>query len=620
MSAPEQYGDRMICPLTGAIIPKRLDLNLQWRKQLVSVAESSRMNRRRILAACAKSPLFWLNAFGWTYRPKRVNPDGTEIALTGNLTHVPFITWKVQDEALLTLLDCIERGKDVLINKSRDMGASWLTIALIQWFWQFRGNTSFLELSRKESLVDRRGSMDSLFEKHRYLLRWQPNWMQPANVRDTYMHLENRDNGSVIDGESTNENAGQASRSTAILLDEFARVPNGEAIDLATADTTACRIFNSTPGPPNAQFTKIYRAKRAVIIELPWWRHPEKGKDARQIVDPDTGKVVWTSPWREQQKQRRSNRDVAQNIDMEHGRVGDMVFGAEEVAKHRETFARQPDLTGTLVFNADQSDSVKKAMLRKALRGSVPVLDVVYFSTEGATLPWRLWFDLIDGRPPQDDRYVFGCDISGGTGSSNSVCSVRSQKTGRILAKFWDAYTPPEAFAEIVAFAAAWFGGTKPPYIVFEKNGPGMQFGRKLLSLAYPAMYYQKNDTTDNSPTRRWGWHSSPSRKLLLVGEYREALKTGHTINHCHEALDEALDYVFDVSGRIVPGRSLREEGGANATHGDHVIADALTVLGAADLPSVIKEESLRAPFGSFADRRKRVVRARDREKQAWDR
>jgi len=615
----EQYGAQCLCPRTGLAIPKELGANLRWRKQLLASAESSPSARRQIISACHKSSLFWLNAFGWTYRPKHVNERGVEVALSDSATHAPFVTWKVQDDALLTLQDCIERGKDVLINKSRDMGASWLGIAMIQWFWQFRGSTTFLELSRKESLVDRRGSMDSLFEKHRYLLRWQPNWLSPANVRDTYMHLENRDNGSVIDGESTNDNAGQASRATAILLDEFARVANGEAIDLATADTTACRIFNSTPGLPNAQFTRIYRQKRAVIIEMPWWRHPEKGRGAKQEVDTATGKVVWTSPWREQQKARRSKRDLAQNIDMEHGRVGDMVFDADEIARHREAFARRPDAQGTIRFNDELPDAEKRSLLRKLFRTPALVLDSVSFSPLGGSLPWRLWVDLVEGRPPQGDRYVFGVDISGGTGSSNSVCTVKSHKTGAIIAKYWDAHTPPEAFAEQVAFAAAWVGGRKPPYIVLEKNGPGMQFGKKLIDLGYPSLYYQRNDSTKNADqTKRWGWHASSQRKELLVGQYREALKTGKIINPCEESLDEALDYIFDDAGRVVPGRSNKDDGGARSAHGDHVIADALTVLGSADLPEEVSDDVRHAPWGSYIDRRIRSVR-RNKERKVWE-
>lgn len=666
LAAIEQYDEQMLCPVTGLRIPKRMDLNIAWRKSVLSACETSGETRNKVYAACSKSILYWINLFGMTHRPKKVGPDGKEVALTGPATNVPFITWKVQDEAILELVASIEggssgRGGDIAIDKARDMGATWLCLMTFLWYWLFRSGTTFLVLSRKEALVDRRGSMDSLFEKLRYALKWLPNWMQPANVRDTYMHLENKDNGSVIDGESTNENAGQASRSTATLLDEFARVPNGEAIDTATADTTACRVFNSTPGSPTAHFTKIIRTKRCKIVQLPWWRHPEKGRGLFLIrpdekpISPKTGLPVdvvgngaklpkpagkedhkWVSPWYVVENERRKSlRNIAQNLDMEHGRVGDMVFDFDTIEKHRAAFAREASQIGTIRYNIDRSDRDKKAFLRSMIRGENKTgFRELYFSTMGGTLGWRLWATLLDyeipgtepnkfdktQRPDQDDRYVFGVDISAGTGASNSIISVKSHRTGKIVAKFWDAYTPPEALAEIAAYAAAWFGGQKPPYIVFEKNGPGMQFGRKLIDMGYSSIYYQSDDSKRGKvKTKRWGWHSSNQRKELLVGEYRDALSTGKIINPCHEALDEAIDYVFDDQARVIPGTVGQDESsGATATHGDHVIADALTVLGSADLPADVPAAPFREPFGSFAWRRSQRHK-QNAERKAWE-
>lgn len=641
----EQYGDQMLDPATGLVIPKRLDLNLQWRKRLLHAAESSVTTRRQLLNASAKSAIFWVNAFGWTYRPKKPDETGKEVALLGAATHVPFVTWKIQDIAITELVDAIKYGHDLAIDKARDMGATWICLVVIDWFWKFHPNSSFLMLSRKESLVDRRGSMDSLFEKLRYFNKWLPNWMQPNNVRDTYMHLENRDNGSVIDGESANPNAGQASRSTATLLDEFARVPDGEAIDTGTADTAACRIFNSTPGSPTSHFTKIIRAHRCKIISLPWWTHPDKGRGmfltegskvkgrgATLPIPSDKAGFKWVSPWYVFEDARRTVRNIAQNLDMEHGRVGDMVFDTETIEKHRRTFAREPDAAGIVRFDVELAMRQKREMLRNLYRGQdMRSIQTLYFSEQGASLPWRLWIPLVKyeyefgkekfiaKRPPQDDRYIFGVDISAGTGSSNSIVSVQSRKTGKIVAKFWDAYTSPEALAEIVAFSAAWFGGTKMPYVVFEKNGPGLQFGKKLIfDLAYPAIFYQNEDGKKGRvKTKRWGWHSNAQRKELLVGEYREALGTGKVINQCHEALDECVDYTFDDAGKITPGTGADEESGAMATHGDHVIADALTVLGSADLPAEVTQDDKKVPFGTHAQRRRDANRQRE-ERHAW--
>ena len=633
-SALYQYGRTMVDPFTGLTIPKDLSANLAWRKQLLKQANTSASIRRMLKSAAASSSIFWLNLFGWTFLQKSIDGAGEEKAVFGDMAHVPFVTWKVQDDALVELHRSIDHGRDVMIRKARDLGASWIVLSAFQHYWQFRPSSTFLELSRKEKLVDRPGDMDSLFEKHRYLMRWQPEWLRPARIVDNKLHLENRDIGTTLEGESTNENAGQASRKTAILLDEFARVERGEEIDLATADTSACRIFNSTPGGPNTHFARIYREMRAgtrkgTIIILPWWRHPAKGAGATRKPDPITGELKWTSPWYEIQLTRRSKRNVAQNLDMEDGKSGDLFFDPDEIEKHRKLYARPPVAEGNLLFDDEMGEAAKLALIRNAKfgkhaaeaqgRGQALTAQAIRFVGNGTRRPWRFWVPLIDGRPNQETRYILGVDISAGSGASNSVISVLDATSNMVVAKFWDAYTSPEDLAEVAAFAGVWFGGKQAPLLVFEKNGPGVIFGKKLIKLNYPNVYYQKTkENVTETATKRWGWASSPARKEMLLGEYREALKLGTIINPCEAALNEALDYVYDDSGRLEPGTFGAEEGGGKALHGDHVIADALLVEGKKSLPRTEPDPPARPPAGSFADRRKAWKNHADREKAAW--
>lgn len=609
---PSQYGDWMKDPLTGIVIPKTLQGNLAWRKKLLGNAASSGAMRRAMKAASAKSSIFWLNAFGWTFLQKKVGEKGQEISVSGPQSHIPFVTWEVQDKAILDLHDAIDHGHDALIHKSRDMGASWIVVAIFQWYFQFRPSTSFLEISRKEDLVDRRGDMDSLFEKHRYLMQRQPEWLRPSRLKDNSMHLENQDIGSSILGESTNENAGQASRKTAILLDEFARIREGEEIDLSTADTSACRIFNSTPQGPATHFSRIYKAMRAGIragklVILPWWMHPDKGQNAALTVVDGEQKV--RNEWYEAQTLRRSKRNMAQNIDGEHGKSGDAFFDFDEIEKHRKMFEREPMFAGNIKDVDDLTEDEFEAAIR---RGKPEPFAMVQ---HGGFNPWRFWMPLMDGRPNQNTHYVFGIDISNGSGASNSIITVLDHHTNMIVAKFWDAFTSPEELAKVASRAGLWFGGYKPPLIVFEKNGPGSTFGRKLMKVGYPNVYYQEVlDQKSREKTRKWGWHSSDTKKEILLGEYRDAIKQAAIINPCKEALDEALEYVYDSNGKIEPGSAGVEEGGGSALHGDHVIADALCQRGRADLPKTLPKEPHKIPKGSFAYRKKAWKDAKRRE------
>lgn len=612
-----QYADEMADPFTGLMIPKTLTANLAWRRRLLQDSLTSATTRRMVRKASASSPLFWINAFGWTFLQKDIDVAGHEQAVLGEGSHVPFITWKVQDEAILDVHDSILHGKPVLIRKSRDMGASWIVVALFQWFWQFRPSTTFLEISRKEALVDRRGDMDSLFEKHRYLLRWQPEWLRPQRIKDHKLNLENADIGSAIVGESTNESAGQASRKTAILLDEFARVQNGEEIDLATADTSACRIFLSTPQGPNTAYSRISRAMRSglrsgKIVEMMWYRHPKKAAGLAPSTLPDKLKRPYTSLWLADQEHKRSRKNIAMNIWAEDGDSGDMFFDSAEIESHRSIHARLPDMIGNVVFDEDLLEEAKKQIVQRK------DFSKLAFIQNGSRRPWRFWTTLVDGRPNQATRYVFACDISAGSGASNSVISVLDHSTNRIVAKWWDAFTSPEAMAEVAVFASIWFGGKDLPTLIFEKNGPGLIFGKKVISLGYPRVFYDViQDKRTKTTTTRWGWHSSTSKKEMLLGEYREALKTHKIINPCNEALTECLDYVYDASGRLEPGITGEEAQGGTALHGDHVIADALLILGRSKLPRADKETPALAPEGTYAFRRQQQDKQR-RERDPW--
>lgn len=620
----EQYGDFATCPITGLEIPKTVAGNIEWRNKLREEALKSEATRKAIKAACTSSFMYWVNAFGWTYHQKWVNEKGEEVAVTGEDSHVPFITWKIQDEAALQLIDAIETGNDTLIDKARDMGASWLVIAVFQWFWQFRPNSTFLELSRKEQYVDQRGNMDSLFEKHRYMLKMQPLWLRPKKVRDNTMLLENQDINSSIVGESTNESAGQAGRKTAILLDEFARIKNGEAIDLATADTSACRIFNSTVNGPATWYTRIYRDMRSGkrsgrILELPWEAHPEKGKDIRIIDVPitprnPTGRKA-ISPWYQLETAKRSSRNLAQNVDRDHGKSGDSFFDPSEIEQHRLAFQSEPTLEGNLRFDEDMTEDEKRGVV---LRSD---LDQIKFIESGIRLPWKIWGPLVAGRPVQTHSYVFGVDISMGSGASNSVITVLDHDSGIKVGEFADPFTTPEDLAWMVAMAGVWFGGKSgKPLLIWETNGPGSIFGKKIMTIGYAPIYYLKTEGVGSPRTTdRIGWNSSAARKEILLGEYRDALKNGRYINPSKESLDEALDYVYNEKGLLVPATAKSEQGGASATHGDRVVADALCELGRKEVPNIATEKP-RVPRDSYAAMRERHIARLKREKQAWSR
>jgi hypothetical protein len=586
--------------------------NLGWRKGLREQCENHPSIRRGVLASCRDSFLYWVNAFGFTYRQRFILPDGSTVPVTGHKAHVPMITWQVQDEAAEKIISGIRSGYGLNGEKSRDMGATWLVLFIFDWFFLFHEEQNFGVVSRKEMLVDSKGDMDSLFEKLRYVHNMLPKWMVP-NMSSRYMHLRNKECNSTIAGESTNTDVGRGGRKIAYLVDEAAAIDNGSEIENSLSQNTSCQVWISTPKGPNTQFHRRIKEKRGETFQLPWYRHPEKAVGAKQVFD-EFGRVRWTSPWYEYQVRTMSRKAVAQEIDCDHGQAGDMFFEHREIERHRRDHMASPVMRGDLAPITEMTEEDRLRVIRTF------DYDQFVFINMHRRAPWRFWCRLEDGRPPQHAQYVFGVDIANGAGSSNSVVSVLDVMSGKIVAKWWDAYTSPETLAILVATAGVWFGGLRPPaYVVHENNGPGGIFGRKMVKIGYPSIYYQRTETRSNKRTERWGFHTSKQSKEVLLGLYRDALAKDDIVNPCEESLDEAEDYIYSETGLLIPSILREESSGGRELHGDHVVADALTVIGR-DEQGKHREVAIRPRQGTFAYRRqkrKRMAR-RQREEESW--
>lgn len=617
--------DIWVCPKTGLSVPKRVFANIEWRLNLLRRAEKDEGFQAELYTAASQSLLFWINAFVWTYRLFKVNPDGTIHQCTSHEAHVPFVTWAIQNEHLIEIEKAIDKGYDLLTDKSRDMGATWDQLVTVYHKWLFEKDRSFLLLSKKEDCVDSTGKKGinnpadpgTLFGKLDYVSAWLPDWMLPLHTRTT-MHLVNLSNRSRIDGESANATAGSSDRRTAILLDEMAKMNEGESIKRSTRDVTACRLANSTPNGPGTAFSDWRLSGTVKVFVLAWWEHPEKGINRHIEADEITGKEQIVSPWYRNEEKIRTPKEMAIEVNMDHIGSGDNFFEISTIQKHRKAFATAPPVQKGFHIGFQPTTAIKQipSIIQRSL------LDVVEarFIQNG---PWEFYMHLIDGRPDQTLDFVFGIDIGKGMGASNSVISVGCIQTHRKIAEFASANFAPHDFAVLVAAACVWFGGSQRghrPFVIWEANGdPGIYFGRMFVgSLKYPSIYMDRhavNKLGDRKP-KQYGWHSSTDKKAELLGEYRRALDHGTYINPSTMALNEAETYVYLTGGQIGPASLQRESASARKTHGDRVIADALCHM-AMGGTKVRFAKPPDAPNSSFAKRfQKHQQKKRDRERK----
>jgi hypothetical protein len=236
------------------------------------------------LAVCAADVCHWVDTWCWTYDPRR---------LAGPF--VPFDLFPKQAEFLAWLAERERLQEGGLVEKSRDMGASFLCCAYALHGWLFREGYQVGFGSRKLEYVDQKGDPKSLFEKIRFMLQNLPAWMLPAGFRwrnhSSEARLINPASGATITGEG-GDNIGRGGRSSIYFVDEAAFIEHPELVDRALSQTTRVRIDVSTPNGPGNPFAEKRFSGRLPVFTFHWRDDPRKGeawyKAEKVRLDPVT--------------------------------------------------------------------------------------------------------------------------------------------------------------------------------------------------------------------------------------------------------------------------------------------------------------------------------------------
>lgn len=583
---------------------KDLSSNIRFRRRLVELSRGNEKLKNTLYSICCRDILFWVNVFCWTYDPRNLGNPGSAKHRRLPKT-IPFVTFDYQDDALRLIQWCIMNGVDGLIEKSRDMGASWIFVMAFDWFFLFRKMNTFLMVSRKEDLVDRKEDPDCLFWKLDYLHETMPQWLVPEIGRQK-LHFKNPVLGGTIDGESTTGDVGRGGRRTAIALDEFAAVPDDESMAVinSTNDATDCRIFNSTPkGVGNAYHMQTKRDD-IVRIRMHWSQHPHKAvglyycEPGKCPIHPEGGHPH--SKWYDRECRRRGWNSVAiaQELDIDYSRAGGTFFSNPLIDELITSSTRG------YAFEGDMEHDAALAVPGGFVRAG------------GGNL--RLWVTPDQSHNVPFGEYIIGCDISEGTGASFSCASIANVRTGEKVGEYWNPLLKPYQFAAFVVSLARRFVDDRgnPAYLIWEANGPGREFGDHITKrLSYTRIWHRPK-MGNGIRSRFPGWVSTADEKIALFGAYRRALSERTFVNRSAPALREALKYVTNENG-VPEYRGSVDMSRIGASHGDIVVADALA--------SKIVEERLSRGLEAFSGDEpeqeclaRRMMEARATHEERW--
>ncbi len=196
-------------------VPKDPEGNRRHRRNVLEACKNNPAMQQRMRQACKRDILFYISTFVWKYNTQ---PFDNEIG--------PFIPWPVQEKAIKKILWCIENRKDLRMAKSREMGASWMCLIVMDWLYQFHGNKKFLMISRNKEAVDAVDDSDSLFWKIDFIHARLPSWLRPDERRKRYAFKKVGDEAGIT-GQASTECSGAGGRAAAVFVDEFSKIFDG---------------------------------------------------------------------------------------------------------------------------------------------------------------------------------------------------------------------------------------------------------------------------------------------------------------------------------------------------------------------------------------------------------
>jgi len=292
--ATPEYEDKLLEEILSRVYRELKIKEATWKgkKQLI----------KKELLDCYEDPVYFIENFLYIDKNPWFFSDRIQ-------TLVPYLLFEYQFETIDELLDGVNKWERVFIEKSRQLGLSWLISAFALWGWLFR-DWKILFLSQKEDYVDKIWDMQSLFQKIRFMVAEIPKRMFPSEFSiDTHMPRLRiykpkwYGTGSIV-WESANKTAGTWWTYKFVFMDEMSKMDNAKSVNTSLQATTWCIIYNATP---YWKFNEYYRMRTFALqgkikyLKLHWSLNP-----------------FYTKEWYEWRTKAMTSEQIAQELEISY--------------------------------------------------------------------------------------------------------------------------------------------------------------------------------------------------------------------------------------------------------------------------------------------------------------
>lgn len=220
----------------------------------------------------------------------------------------PFFLWEYQKNILWKIYESEvdDREHEILIDKPREMGLTWLFVWYLVWRWIFKPNWSAFVLSRTEAEVDD-GTANpdgSLFGKIRWAIRMLPDFVVPPGYipketskgtgTDMKLKIINPNMDSIIVGSPSSSGSGRSRRYNFVFVDECFAIENFLDIWKSLQSVSKMKVFvSTTKADIRFQRFKEVCEKNGDYISLTWRDNPFRDEiwfneiKEKAEIDPD---------------------------------------------------------------------------------------------------------------------------------------------------------------------------------------------------------------------------------------------------------------------------------------------------------------------------------------------
>jgi phage terminase large subunit len=194
---------------------------------------------------------------------------------------MPFVLFPRQVELAYWLMDRWHAGEPGIVEKSRDVGASWIAVALSGAMCLTHRDLTIGIGSYMQDKVDKSGDPDCLFYKARMFLTYLP--AEISGGWDSKRHsVENRITFPTTDSSITGQvgdNIGRGGRKALYIVDESAHLERPKVVDASLAATTDCRIDMSSVNGSANSFAERRHSGKVPVFTFHWRDDPRKPRD-----------------------------------------------------------------------------------------------------------------------------------------------------------------------------------------------------------------------------------------------------------------------------------------------------------------------------------------------------